>query len=280
MNSVFRTYSDLASVLRDMGPVAIAVSGGVDSLTLATFAHRLSPASCTMFHAISAAVPPDATQRTETLSIAEGWQLQQISAGEFNDERYVKNPVNRCFYCKTNLYARIHCETSSQIVSGTNLDDLSDYRPGLQAADNHKVRHPFVETGMTKAMVRRLSRDLKLGRIAELPASPCLSSRVETGKAVDAAELRLVHSVETRVSAQLQPQAVRCRLRHKGIVIELDEKTLASLSRSDRNGIVRQIRSYLPKAVSAPDVSFAEYKMGSAFVHKPERLSPSEERSQ
>ena len=74
----------------------------------------------------------------------------------------IKNPVNRCFYCKKNLYSLISKITSSQIISGTNLDDLKEYQPGLKAAGEFSVRHPFVELGLKKEMVRELAKELKL----------------------------------------------------------------------------------------------------------------------
>jgi uncharacterized protein len=219
----------LDNVLNAMGEVAVAVSGGVDSLTLAAFAHRQLGTRCTMFHAVSAAVPSEGTQRTRALADREGWMLHVIDAGEFDNGDYMRNPVNRCFYCKTSLYGSIRPHTSAQIVSGTNLDDLGEYRPGLIAAKEHGVRHPFVEAAMSKQRVRALASHLGLGEVAELPSSPCLSSRIETGIAIDPAMLACVHAAEKLVTARLAPETVRCRVRAKGVVIELDQSSLARL---------------------------------------------------
>src|SRR5579875_3499378 len=114
----------LASVLRNCAPIAVAVSGGVDSLTLATLAHRELGERAAMYHAVSPAVPAEATARTKALAAAEGWALHVIEAGEFADPDYRRNPASRCFFCKTNLYAAITTRTDRRIVSGTNLDDL------------------------------------------------------------------------------------------------------------------------------------------------------------
>ena len=127
----------LESVLSAMGEVAIAVSGGVDSLTLAAFAHRLPGLHCVMYHAVSPAVPKEATERTRAMAQRETWTLHVIDAGEFDNVDYMRNPVNRCFYCKASLYGAIRPHTGAQIVSGTNLDDLGEYRPGLLAAKEH-----------------------------------------------------------------------------------------------------------------------------------------------
>ena len=91
---------------------------------------------------------------------------------------YLANPVDRCFFCKTNLYGCIARLTDAQILSGANLDDLQEYRPGLEAAKCHSVRHPYLEAGIDKRAVRSLARELGLGALSELPAAPCLSSRM------------------------------------------------------------------------------------------------------
>jgi len=257
----------LESVLTGMGAIAVAVSGGVDSLTLATFAHRLLSGRVRMFHAVSPAVPGEGTQRTQALAQREGWALRVIDAGEFDDVDYLRNPVNRCFYCKTSLYGAIRPQTDAQIVSGTNLDDLGEYRPGLIAAKEHGVRHPFVEAAMTKQDVRTLARALGLTQVAELPSSPCLSSRVETGIAIDPAVLAAIHAAEQLVAEQLEPRTVRCRVRASGVAIELDEGTLAALDDARRRVLSEQIGVRFASTGLTGPVRFEVYRTGSAFLH-------------
>ncbi|WP_442581720.1 adenine nucleotide alpha hydrolase [Mesorhizobium sp. ASY16-5R] len=217
----------LAERLGRFETLAIAVSGGVDSMTLATFAHRLGRPSITVIHAVSPAVPREATERVRDLASAEGWQTIITGAGEFDDPRYRDNPVNRCYFCKTNLYDRIRCLTPHVTASGANLDDLGDYRPGLMAAAEREVVHPFVEAQMTKAEVRALARRLGLAYIAELPAQPCLASRVETGIAIDANDLAFVESTERRLAGLAAKGAtLRCRITHGGVVLELGDDAL------------------------------------------------------
>lgn len=257
----------LESVLSAMGEVAIAVSGGVDSLTLATFAHRMPRQRCVMYHAISPAVPHEATQRTHALAEREGWALHVIDAGEFGNADYMRNPVNRCFFCKTSLYGSIRPHTAAQIVSGTNLDDLGEYRPGLLAAREHGVRHPFVEAGLRKSDVRVLARQLGLGGVAELPASPCLSSRVETGIAIDPSVLALVHTTEQLVTEVVQPRTVRCRVRASGVVIELDSATLERLDAREQDALRSRVRDLFVAGGHDLPLAFEPYRVGSAFLH-------------
>ena len=159
--------ASLAAILGAMPSVTIAVSGGVDSLTLAVFAGRqLGRDRVTVMHAVSPAVPPDATARVVHFAELENWRLRQIDAGEFHDENYRRNPVDRCFFCKGNLYGTIAPLAKGTILSGTNTDDLGEYRPGLKAAEAHDVRHPFVEAGLDKQAVRALAR---LGVVFQQP---------------------------------------------------------------------------------------------------------------
>ncbi len=119
----------LHASLDDSRPAAIALSGGVDSMTLAFIAHRRVGADVAMFHAVSPAVPSSATARVKAYAAAEGWALTVLDAGEFADERYMANPSNRCFFCKSNLYGTLASATDRQLLSGTNLNDLGDWRP-------------------------------------------------------------------------------------------------------------------------------------------------------
>lgn len=267
MNAIAAPMERLEAVLASMGPVACAVSGGVDSLTLATFAHRFAPAGATMFHAVSPAVPPEATRRTQALAQREGWTLRVIEAGEFADAQYRANPVNRCYYCKSNLYGAIRPATSALILSGTNLDDLGEYRPGLDAAAEVGVRHPFVEAAIDKSTVRAIARQLGLGDLAELPSAPCLSSRIETGIGIDPAMLACVHAAEVLVTGRLRPATVRCRVRAQGAVIELDPASLAGLG-DGRDALGEEIAALFRARGFEFAVRFAPYRTGSAFLVK------------
>lgn len=225
MKKMIESTQRLSDYLATFGPAAVAVSGGVDSMTLAVLAHRMNP-EIEMFHAVSPAVPVQATQRVYDYAKAEGWHLKVIDAGEIEDPEYLANPANRCYFCKTNLYATIVENTESLVMSGTNLDDLGDYRPGLGAAKEHQVCHPYVDCEISKPMLREIARELELLDLHDLPAAPCLSSRIETGIRINPSVLPVINDVEQTLWQSLQLimpiKGVRCRVRADGVVIELE----------------------------------------------------------
>ncbi len=224
----------------------VACSGGTDSLLLATVAHRTLPDGCLVAHAISPAVPEEDTNRVRENTAREGWRLRVVKPAEFSDEDYLRNPVNRCYFCKSNLYtALIPLATElakdenlpALILSGANQDDLSEYRPGLEAAREYGIRHPFVEAGMGKSDIRSLARSLNLS-FADLPASPCLSSRLYTDTRVTPERLAAVHFTEGKVKEMTGIRVVRARLKGDHMLIEVPSADQSALSDS----VLQQLR--------------------------------------
>jgi len=260
--------ASLERAFEEIGQVAVAVSGGVDSMTLAVVAHRVLGDSATMLHAVSAAVPADATKRVGRYARREGWRLRRIDAGELLDARYVANPVNRCYFCKTNLYSTIVplAGAGTTVVSGTNSDDLVDFRPGLAAAAEHAVRHPYVECGIGKSAVRAIATRLGLHDLAELPAAPCLSSRVETGIAIDPEVLKAVDACERLVREATGAATVRCRVRRDAVVVELDDAALSALDAPRRAVLAGEVSECMSAAGVSRALRFEPYRMGSAFL--------------
>lgn len=249
----------LAAALTRPAELAIAVSGGVDSMTLAHAAHGLR--SVRMVHAISPAVPELATARVRDHAARWGWHLTLIDAGEFDDPRYRANPLNRCYFCKSNLYDRIAELVGGIIASGTNADDLTDFRPGLQAAAERGVIHPFVMAGMDKAAIRVLARTMGREDVAELPAQPCLASRVETGLRVEPADLALIDRVETALRARLGAGAViRLRLTPAGAVLELGDMDAPPDALAKVAGLCA--------AAGKPFLGHRPYRQGAAFLRE------------
>jgi pyridinium-3,5-biscarboxylic acid mononucleotide sulfurtransferase len=254
----------LHALLRSIATPIIAVSGGVDSVTLAAVAAQTCEDTL-LVHAASPAVPREATERLQRLAAERHWNLQIVDAGEFTDARYRANPLNRCFFCKSNLYETIAALTDRQILSGANLDDLGEYRPGLDAARLHSVRHPYIEAQIGKQTVRAIARDLGLQDIAELPASPCLSSRVETGIRIEEATLAFIHAVERQIQTELSPRTVRCRVRAGALVVELDEATLYALTSAAASRVHCIVNRQPNRPVELP-VLLQPYRNGSAFL--------------
>lgn len=248
----------------------IACSGGIDSMLLGLVAHRHAPGRVTIAHAVSPAVPPEATARVKALALQEGWMLSIVRSGEFDDECYLSNPVNRCYFCKSNLYDSLVQITTAHsggtVVSGANLDDLGEYRPGLDAAAERGVRHPWIEAQFAKADIRALARALELP-FAELPSSPCLASRLYTGTRVTAGRLRAVHACENHIRQQTGIAVVRCRVRGALLIVELGDADRPAIT----PGLLADLRALA--AQHEPGITDAlldaeAYRPGRAFVQQ------------
>ena len=259
----------LQDVLRTMTARVIACSGGIDSLLLATIAHRLDPVGTVVAHAISPAVPSEATRRVHEQAASEGWNLRLVTSGEFRSEDYLSNPVNRCYHCKSNLYASLDqlagiATAGATMLSGANLDDLGEYRPGLIAAAENAVRHPYVEAGIDKATIRAIARELDLP-FAELPASPCLASRLYTGTRVTPQRLRAVEAGELLVRERTGITVVRCRLREDEMLVEVGDADRARITEALLHELAAVVRSHEPR-IGSVTLDAQAYRAGRSFV--------------
>lgn len=262
----------LEGVLARVRPRIIACSGGIDSLLLAIIAHRADPQGTRIVHAVSPAVQSEGSTRVRMWAQREQLNVQFIDSGEFGDEDYLSNPSNRCYYCKSHLYAALSAVISratsdlpgAVVLSGTNLDDLGEYRPGLQAASEAGVRHPYVEAKLGKTDIRSLARYLDLD-FAELPASPCLASRLYTGTRVTAARLRAVEAGEEMIRRTTLVGVVRCRLRNDQVFIEVNEDDKVKITAELVAQVAELMRTHEPSIVDV-FLDTKAYKPGRAFI--------------
>jgi uncharacterized protein len=259
----------LAQGIDDTLPRVIACSGGIDSMLLATVAHRQAPGATTVAHAISPAVPAEATARVRTWAQHEGWQLRIVRSGEFENEDYLRNPVNRCYYCKSRLYDSLDRIAGAvggraTLMSGANTDDLGEYRPGLVAAREYSVRHPYVEADIDKAAIRSIARHLSLP-FAALPASPCLASRLYTGTRVTAQRLRAVEESEGAIRRATGIEVVRCRIREDQMYIEVGDPDRAKITAALLE-TVAGVAMRCGLALSGIQLDPEPYRPGRAFV--------------
>ena len=247
--------------------LVVAVSGGVDSTSLVLLLQRLSNVKNkpVWVHAKTPAVPKKHTEQLKAIAHDAGADLNIITPSEFQDERYLENTIDRCFYCKSNLFEEIRRNFPEAIVlTGANRDDLDDFRPGLKAAADFNVRHPFIEAGYGKNEIRLLARILGLSELASAPSSPCLSSRIFTGTRISSVVLGKSEEVEELLTAAIGIGNHRCRFGTGRVVLEIDPVK--------RNLINDEFKDELKNSVgelfglTPHDILVGTYQRGNGYV--------------
>ena len=221
-------YLSLKSIINRYDSAVVAFSGGIDSSLVAYVAGEVLGNNALAVTSGSASLKRSDLQLAETLG--KDWNLSHeiIVTDELSKPDYRRNPIDRCFHCKTSLYTSLDVICKERgidvIFNGTNLDDLGDHRPGLMAADNYQVCSPLVEAGFHKSDVRQLANELGL-KNADKPQSACLSSRFPYGTSIDEQLLSQVEQAETVLESLGFTQF---RVRHHGDLarIEVTEKEL------------------------------------------------------
>ncbi|MEA2679431.1 MAG: pyridinium-3,5-biscarboxylic acid mononucleotide sulfurtransferase [Candidatus Binataceae bacterium] len=240
MNSLETKLENLRKIFRPIQSVMVAFSGGVDSTFVLKVAQDTIGERVLALTTTSPTMPDD--DRLSALEMAGliGARHLVIDSNELEIPGYARNPIDRCYLCKHNLFTV--CEAKArelqidEIVDGLNLDDLHDYRPGIKAASEKRVRHPLVEAEMSKADIRELSRAMGLPTW-DRPASPCLSSRLPNGTQITLEGLRRVEQGERLLHAMGFRVA---RVRYHGEIarLEVEADELARLLEAATRAVV------------------------------------------
>jgi pyridinium-3,5-biscarboxylic acid mononucleotide sulfurtransferase len=213
----------LQSLFRDMEKALIAYSGGIDSTLVAKVAYDVLHDRALAVTAISPSLLPEDLEDARVQALEIGISHEVVETQEMTNPNYTSNPVNRCYFCKSELHDTLKplaiLRGYPYVVDGVNADDLNDYRPGIQAAKERGARSPLAEVGITKLEVRQLAQELALPWW-DKPAQPCLSSRFPYGEEITITKLQRVGRAE-RYLRQLGLKTLRVRSEGDTAKIEL-----------------------------------------------------------
>ena len=253
----------LRELLSGFSSAIVAFSGGVDSAYLSVVATQVLGSGALCVTADSPSYPEH--HRSLARQVAQSFSLRHevVRTAELDRPEYRANPVNRCYYCKDELYTTLSALAEARaidvVLDGNNADDRGDYRPGRQAAREHGVRSPLDEVGLTKAEIRELSRAAGMATWDE-PASACLSSRIPYDHEITGDKLRMVEQAEDALRAL----GFRvCRVRHHDTLARLElgrDEIVRALDDGVRDEILRALRAVGYRQVA---VDLQGYRMGS-----------------
>lgn len=242
-DAVREKYRSLQKWFAEAGNVAVAYSGGVDSVFALKVAHDVLGERCLAVIATSASMPRAEFEGAIETAKQIGAQCDVIESHELDDPRYCENGVARCYYCKGNVFDRITAHAKEKgftiVVDGTNHDDKDDHRPGRRAAVERGVKSPLEELGITKQDIRDLSKELDLPTW-DKPAAPCLSSRIPYGTRVTEEVLSMIERGEAAVRS-LGIRELRVRHHNDLARIEVHPEDFATVL-ENREQLVRELK--------------------------------------
>jgi|ERR1051326_3051947 uncharacterized protein len=237
MSELSSKMKNLREAVRNLGSVVVAFSGGVDSTFVLRVAHEELGAAVVGVTALSESLPSGELAAAQALAKKIGVRHEVIRTFETQDQNYLANAANRCYFCKTEMYSRINAFAESEgaraVLDGLNQDDLSDRRPGRAAAIEFGVISPLVDAGLRKIEVRELSRELGLPTW-DKPALACLSSRIPHGIPITLAALDQVDRAEIYLKT-LGVQQVRVRHHGDTARIEVEPHDFALIQSRQRD---------------------------------------------
>ncbi len=240
-------HESLQRILKDLGRVVVAYSGGVDSTFLLNAAvDTLGTEKVLACTSVGPAEPGNILERARRAAESIGVELLVVEAGEMEDPKFTANNPDRCFHCKSRLCHRLLDVAQERgfenVVFGTNYDDLDDFRPGNQAIKAFGVRSPLAEAGLTKDEIRQLSRQAGLPT-ADQPASPCLASRLPYGLEVTEQRLKQIDQAETFLRSL---GFVEFRVRHHDMIARIEvrpQEIAKAVAEPIRSQVVERLKS-------------------------------------